>query len=291
MEDFTSLVERILFIALGKEVKVNGIEMQSGGCINISIKAMTIAGNYFVKWNDLSFEEMFAKEAMGLQLLKDSHCIRIPEVISVGTIDDKAFIVQEFLDSIPMSAEGQEKLGECLALLHHTKQDHFGLHDSNFIGRLDQNNDPKRTWVGFFIENRLNIQLGLAIYRNEVDEDFIKEMKRFLRKLPVIMPESEASLLHGDLWNGNVLNTPKGPAIFDPAVYYGAREMDIAMTKLFGGFDDSFYEAYQSNYPLSKDFDDLVDVYNLYPLMVHVNLFGAQAGYLGMVKRIIKRYL
>lgn len=200
-------------------------------------------------------------------------------------------MVQEFLERDSEPPAAQHKLGEQLAKLHQIKAQQHGFNEANFIGRLHQNNEPKDSWLAFFVENRLNVQLGLAIYNQEVEERFAEEMKSFFELLPNVLPERPASLLHGDLWSGNVMFTKQGPAIFDPAVYYGAREMDIAMTRLFGGFDHAFYEAYQANYPLSSDFEELVDVYNLYPLMVHVNLFGAHAGYLSKVKQIIKRYL
>ena len=291
MEDYNFLIERILFQALGLDLTVERVEMQGGGCINMSVKAVTSKGNFFVKWNELEFEDMFAKEAKGLAVLRGSNTLKIPEVLGIGQVEEKAFMVQEFLAQRPATSQDQTVLGEQLAAMHRMEGEEYGFHQSNFIGKLHQNNEPKSYWLTFFIQNRLNVQLGLAIYQEEVDQAFVNQMKQFLAKLKNMLPESPPSLVHGDLWNGNVMFTEEGPAIFDPAVYYGAREMDLAMTRLFGGFDAKFYEAYEANYPLPPHFDELVDVYNLYPLMVHVNLFGAHAGYLGKVKRIIKRYL
>lgn len=291
MEDYHFLLERILFQTTGKELNVQHLEMQSGGCINMSVKAVTDQGHYFVKWNELSFEDMFKKEAKGLQVLRETGAISVPEVLGIGQVEEKAFMVQEFLERAVGTLEDHQQLGERMARLHQVKATQHGFEEANFIGKLYQKNESHENWVTFFIENRLNVQLGLAIYNQEVNTSFVEEMKAFFQKLPELIPDSSPSLLHGDLWNGNVMFTKKGPAIFDPAVYFGAREMDIAMTKLFGGFDQAFYEAYEDNYPLSSDFEELVDVYNLYPLMVHVNLFGAHAGYLNKVKQIINRYL
>lgn len=291
MEDYNFLIERILFQALGIEPAVQSVDMQTGGCINMSVKATTDQGGFFVKWNELDFEDMFEKEARGLEELRTANTIRVPQVLAVGNIEEKAFMVQEFLEKTPLEASSSKQLGEQLAQMHRLAHEFHGFHEPNYIGKLQQKNESSESWVDFFISNRLNVQLGLAIYNKEVDEPFVGDMKSFLNKLPEIMPDSKASLLHGDLWNGNVMNTQNGPAIFDPAVYYGAREMDIAMTRLFGGFDNVFYDAYQANYPLGNHFEDLIDIYNLYPLMVHVNIFGANSGYLGMVKRVIKRYL
>ena len=291
MEDYNFLAERILFQVLGLELRVHRVDMQSGGCINMSVKAVTTKGDFFIKWNELEFEDMFAKEASGLAELRKSKTCIIPEVLGVGQVEEKAFMVQEFLEQRPSTPQDQARLGELLAAIHRMEGEEYGFHQSNFIGKLHQNNEPKPDWVTFFIENRLNVQLGLAFYQEEVDQAFVDRMKQFFEQLNTFMPSSPPSLVHGDLWNGNVLFTDKGPALFDPAVHYGAREMDLAMTKLFGGFDTRFYEAYNATYPLSPHFDELIDVYNLYPLMVHVNLLGAHAGYLSKVKRIIDRYL
>jgi len=291
MEDFNLLCERILFHVLGKDLKVTQVDMQSGGCINMSVRAQTEQGDFFIKWNELEFQDMFEKEALGLESLAQVEALVIPKVIGTGNIEAKAFIVQEFLDKVTPTTADHQLLGEGLAQLHYLQVDRYGFDMENYIGRLRQKNDRESSWITFFKRHRLEVQLGLAIYNGEVDEKFVQDMKAFLNKLDTILPESPPSLLHGDLWNGNVFFTAQGPALFDPAPYYGAREMDIAMTKLFGGFDESFYDAYHASYPLDPNFEELVDVYNLYPLMVHVNLFGANSGYLGMVKRIIQRYI
>lgn len=292
MQDiFPDLLSRMLFQALGEELEVKGIQMQSGGDINMAVCVQTAKGNFFVKWNEGDYEDMFETEAAGLQLLHQCESLVVPEVFGTGKVDNKAFLVLEYLEGGFEDFTYWEKLGEGLAQLHQIKSESHGLDHNNYIGRLNQKNDRAKSWVEFFAENRLNAQLGLAIYNEEVEKDFVRDFKRFLTKLPQIMPESDASLLHGDLWSGNAMSAVQGPAIYDPAVYFGAREMDLAMTQLFGGFNQRFYEAYDSNYPLSDDFDSLVEIYNLYPLMVHVNLFGANSGYLGTVWRTIKRYV
>lgn len=290
-EIYPDLFSRMLFQVLGEELEIEGIQMQSGGDINMAVCVQTVKGNFFIKWNEEDYEDMFETEARGLQLLKKCESLIVPEVFGTGKVDDSAFLVLEFLEPGFEDITYWEKLGEGLAQLHRIKSEACGLDHNNYIGRLKQKNDQTRSWLQFFSENRLNVQLGLAIYNKEVENDFVRDFKRFLTKLPQIMPDSEASLVHGDLWSGNAMSSLNGPAIFDPAAYFGAREMDLAMTQLFGGFNQRFYEAYDANYPLPDDFDSLVEIYNLYPLMVHVNLFGANAGYLGTVWRTIKRYL
>lgn len=291
LENYSDMLSRMLFQVLGDELKVEAIQMQSGGDINMAVCAQTDHGDFFIKWNEGPFEEMFETEAKGLNLLRQANLLKIPEVFGTGRVDDKSFLVLEFLERSREEDKHWTKLGEGLAQLHQIKADNYGLGYDNFIGRLHQKNDIKPDWISFFSECRLNAQLGLAIYNQTVPKDFVRDFKRFLSKLPQILPESEASLLHGDLWSGNAMSSSRGAAIYDPAVYFGAREMDMAMTQLFGGFNQRFYEAYDANYTLSDDFDALVEIYNLYPLMVHVNLFGANAGYLGSVWRTIKRYI
>lgn len=292
MEDYSHLLSRMLFQVTGQELSVTNVLMQSGGCINMSVKAVTDQGDFFVKWNELEYADMFEKEARGLRLLGKTDTVKVPEVLGYGQVEEKAFLVLEFLEKGRGYAEYWEDLGEGLAALHLHQQPEYGLDHANYIGKLHQDNGKEASWLTFFKEHRLNHQLGLAIYNGFVDEGFVRDMKTFFTKLPNLLPDSPASLLHGDLWNGNIMSVSTGrAAFFDPAVYYGAREMDLAMTRLFGGFDQRFYEAYHAVYPIPGSFEALVDVYNLYPLMVHVNLFGPNSGYSGSVRRIISRYL
>lgn len=292
MHDYHDLLGGMLLQVLGAEPKISQVNMQSGGCINQAVDVQTDQGHFFVKWNERSYADMFEKEALGLELLSATETIRIPKVIGHGQVEGKAFLVLEYLERGLQSQLYWEKLGEGMAALHSCHGNVFGLGHNNYIGKLAQNNGEEANWVKFFIERRLSSQLGLAIDNDYVNAAFIADFKSFLVKVPEIMPQSQPSLLHGDLWNGNVMPVVANEAsIFDPAVYYGAREMDLAMTRLFGGFDQRFYDAYHSVYPIPQAFDDLIDVYNLYPLMVHVNLFGPNSGYLHTVTRIIKRYL
>lgn len=291
MENVHYLVTRFLFHAFGKELAISDIIFQSGGCINMSVKAETDFGSFFIKWNELEQKDLFEKEVSGLKMLKGKSSLIVPEVINYGVVEEKIYLVMGFLEQRVDDSKAQQRLGEGLAELHGYSSKYIGFEESNYIGKLSQNNEYSSSWVKFFKEKRLGVQLGLAIYENRVDQKFVEQFKNFLDLLHHLIPESQPALLHGDLWSGNTLSTVNGPAIFDPAVYFGAAEMDIAMTKLFGGFSDAFYDAYRANGFLNPQFDDLVDIYNLYPLMVHVNLFGADSGYLGTVKKIISRYL
>ena len=291
MENVHHLVSRFLFHAFGKELEIHDITFQSGGCINMSVKVVTDLGAYFIKWNELELKNLFEKEVSGLKVLRGKSSLIVPEVVNYGVVEEKIYLMMEFLEQGADDRKAQERLGEGLAQLHSFSNHKIGFEESNYIGKLLQNNDYHSTWIEFFKEKRLGVQLGLAIYEYRVDQAFVDQFKRFLDIIHHIIPESKPVLLHGDLWSGNTLSTINGPAIFDPAVYYGAAEMDLAMTKLFGGFSDVFYDAYRANSQLNPQFDELADIYNLYPLMVHVNLFGVDSGYLASVKRIISRYL
>lgn len=291
MEDVNFLVSRILFHALGRELVIHDIQFQSGGSINMAVKAKTELGEYFIKWNEIDQKDLFEKEVQGLNFLRDQSSLIIPEVVNFGMIEERSYLVLGFLNETHYQANYQKRLGQGLAELHAHKQSQSGFGTHNYIGKLIQNNEKSDSWLSFFVERRLNVQLGLAIYENRVDSSFIDSFKSFLEKIPDLLPDSQPVLLHGDFWNGNVMSTAQGPAVYDPAVYFGAPEMDLAMSKLFGGFTKEFYDAYLNNATIESDLKESLDIYNLYPLMVHVNLFGADAGYLGRVKRIISRFL
>ncbi len=161
---------------------------------------------------------------------------------------------------------------------------------NNFIGSLQQNNEFHENWIEFFVEKRLRPQFGLAYYNKLIDVSYLRHLDKLPQALERIFPKEKPSLLHGDLWSGNAMRDKSGnPCLVDPAVYYGHREMELAFTKLFGGFDSSFYHAYEEAFPLEIGFKDRKDIYNLYPLMVHVNLFGTS--YLSGIDKVLERIL
>ena len=179
--------------------------------------------------------------------------------------------------------------GKQLAQLHQNTNTSFGLEESNYIGSLLQQNNLHNNWIDFFINERLKPQIKLARDNGKIDLSTITKFERLYTKLDEIFPEEPPALLHGDLWSGNFMVDEKGgPVIIDPAVYFGHREMDIAMTKLFGGFNQQLYQSYNEHFPLEKGWEQRVDICNLYPLMVHVNLFGG--GYLEQVKSILNKF-
>lgn len=290
-ENYTQLIERMLFQVTGDELGVTDVLMQSGGSINMSVCAQTEHGNFFVKWNELEFLDMFEKEAKSLQFLKGKSSLRIPEVFGFGQLEEKAFLVLAFLERGAETQAYWEKLGEGLAELHQNTSDKHGFMFDNYIGKLEQKNQPETDWVGFYIERRLKAQVGKLSYEGNVSPAFEQQFATFLEKLPELLPSGTPCLLHGDLWNGNAFPTGREATIFDPALYYGAPEMDLAMTELFGGFAQAFYTAYEMHLPISNHYKQHKELYQLYPLLVHANIFGVHSGYLAAVSRIVKRYL
>jgi len=261
-----------------------------GGCINNVLHLETSLGNFCMKYNFCnSYPLMFEAEARGLQLLKSSNAIRVPEVIAVQTLSVHSYILLEYIvTGVPVRGL-MEEFGRSLAKLHCHHDQYFGLDHDNYMGSLPQCNTRHIDWVSFFTEERLQPQVRKAVNSGALPSNAIPQFDRLYKKLDGLFPEEKPSLLHGDLWNGNFLTSESGKAcLIDPAVYYGHREIDIAMTKLFGGFDQGFYTGYQEILPMESGWKERMDLYNLYPLMIHLNLFGS--GYLGSILTIIRKY-
>lgn len=288
-----TLVPQIIMSRVEEKLhcKVDNFRPAVGGCINHGGQVITTKGDYFIKWNDLTqYPNMFMTEASGLNLLNSKRCINIPEVVYTDTADNFQFIVLEFVLSGHRKGDFWKLFGERLAALHHHSNPQFGLDHNNFIGSLPQHNTFSNSWVDFFIRERLEVQLQLAGPGNQVEGSLRKKFESLYLKLPNLFPEEKPSLLHGDLWSGNFLVNEIGePCLIDPAVYYGHREAELAFTTLFGGFEQEFYEAYFSAHPVQPGFEDRIDLYNLYPLLVHANLFGGS--YWASVKQILQRFI
>ncbi len=263
----------------------------SGGDINEAYLVRTAKGAFFVKTNTASFaSDMLQKEAKGLNLLAEVNCIRTPKVIASDTFNGTAFLLLEFITADKAKPLFWERFGQQLALLHQQTSDHFGLDHNNYIGNLVQKNGSHDDWLHFFIKERLQVQIDLAKKNNRIPHSIEDAFHQLYKKLPSICPIEPASLIHGDLWNGNFICTSEDRVVLiDPALSYAHREMDLAMTLLFGGFDSSFYDAYHETFPLEKGFSDRVEIYQLYYLMVHVNIFGR--AYLNQVNSILKKFV
>jgi protein-ribulosamine 3-kinase len=260
-----------------------------GGCINRAMRINHGKQTYFVKLNDAAHADMFAAEARGLRELRDSRSLRVPEPLCWGAEAQSAWLV---LEDLALGGSGDPAaLGRGLAAMHQVTQEHFGWVQDNTIGSTPQINTPEPDWLVFWREHRLRFQLDLAA-RHGHGGRLHERGERLLGEFPRLFADYRpaASLLHGDLWSGNYAYTREGePVIFDPAVYYGDREADLAMTELFGGFGREFYAAYREAWPLDEGYAVRKTLYNLYHVLNHLNLFGG--GYLSQAQGMIDRLL
>lgn len=274
------------------DLEVESEQTISGGSINRAHKLKTNQGTLFLKWNQSAPDDFFDVEAKGLQLLGSAGTnLRIPRVIASRSSDSTTlgFLLMEYISEGSGDSSDSFTFGSELAKLHNTKGDHFGLTYDNYIGSLPQKNGEFDDWISFFVEKRIGPQLKMAIDSGKLSQSILSPWKRLSNKLDDLLPTAEPSLIHGDLWSGNYLFDENGTAVLiDPAVYYGHPEMDLAFSRMFGGFSDSFYEGYESIYPLPVGFSERVPIYNMYPLLVHVNLFSGH--YTSQFERFIRKY-
>lgn len=275
---------------LGNKPEILSFEEKGGGSINSAAIIRTGQGTFFAKWNTVKGREgMFKAEEHGLNLLASANEIKLPKPIGSTEDDENCYLVMEYLESGDFGFDFWEVFGERLARLHKHTHEKFGLDRNNFIGSLPQINTQHNSWTSFFVQQRLEPQLKMAVDSGKADAQVVQKFEKLYAKLNEIFPVEKPSLIHGDLWGGNFMCTiDEEPAIYDPAVYYGHREMDLAMTRLFGSFDGSFYESYHEEFPLEPGFEKRSDICNLYPLLVHVNLFPGS--YIQSVKHIVNRF-
>ncbi len=208
----------------------------------------------------------------------------------LGAVSNSLLLL-EYIEAAPRGKDFWDAFGSGLARMHKQKpvDGRYGLDHDNYIGSLHQSNRPRDTWADFFVTERLEVQLRMARDKGKAGRELTRQFEAFYRHLSDFFPEEPPSLLHGDLWSGNYMTGSGGEAvIIDPAVYYGHRYMDLGMSRLFGGFNQSFYRSYMDTYPMESNWEQSMDIANLYPLMVHVNLFGG--GYIGSVKSILRRF-
>ena len=283
-------VSEALSAKLGESVHLTPVRSVGGGCINQAQVLRDEQGrSWFLKHNAQSYAEMFSAEAEGLLELAKARAIRVPTPMVTGEAAGQAYLLMEFLELQGRSADAA--LGEALAHLHQYRAKQFGWHRDNTIGTTAQLNVWQPDWLVFWREQRLQPQLALCA-RNGAPASLISAVEELCECLSAFFTDyqPDPSLLHGDLWGGNHAVTANGePVIFDPAVYYGDREADIAMTELFGGFSEAFYAAYDAVWPRDPGYAMRRDLYNLYHLLNHFNLFAGS--YAQQAEQMAKRLL
>ena len=292
---WTKIAEHISEVT-GEKFVVENRRSIGGGCINQGYAISDRERTYFVKINQAAELDMFAAEALGLKEMWSSKTIRVPQPICYGTTNGSAYIVQEYLELGRSGGNNAwEEMGRKLAAMHsryptflRSQGSGFGWERNNTIGSTPQINTWTSDWVEFFAEHRIGYQLRLAKRRGgqfSQGESLIKAIPQLLAN-----HHPQPSLVHGDLWSGNASVTAAGePVIFDPATYYGDREVDIAMTELFGKFPASFYQGYNAVWPLDSGYELRKNLYNLYHIINHFNLFGGS--YESQANRIISQLL
>ena len=259
-----------------------------GGSINQAYQISDTHHQYFVKLNQASKVAMFEAEARGLEDITQTHSIRVPKPLCWGSTSGHSYIVLEWLDLGYGNTQSWDIMGRQLAAMHQTVSTQgFGWCQNNTIGATPQLNPWTQDWGTFFTEHRIGYQLKLAQRRG-------RQFSRASRLLEIIPQrlshQPQPSLVHGDLWSGNAMVTTTGkPIILDPAVYYGDREVDIAMSELFGGFPPAFYQGYQAVFPLEQGYKQRKTLYNLYHILNHFNLFGGS--YASQAERMIDQVL
>ncbi len=286
-------VESTVKELFGTAVGITSRSPMSGGCINTAWRlALSDGTTLFMKENTAGFRDMFLKEAKGLEALQTPEGPVVPKPLAVRSGADRQFILMEF---IPGGRPGRgywEAFGRAFAAMHSRRaSEAYGFDEDNFIGSTVQENPWSDSWVAFFGEHRLGFQIRLAARRGLASSQLVDLTDRLIAKLPERIPEPDhPSVLHGDLWGGNAMAGPNGePVIFDPATYYGHNEADLAMTELVGRFAAGFYDAYNEVLPLSAEYETRKEVYGLYHILNHLNLFGAAyaSQALSMLRRLV----
>lgn len=272
-------IERLIQNKLGTDRSITAVKRVSGGCINDAFQmSLEDGANLFVKVS-VGQDNAFDAELIGLQALRSTNTIAVPEVIARETHDSNDILILEWIQSSSPQPEFWPRFGSQLGRLHLANNSihQFGFPEDNFIGSTKQQNTWKNHWPEFFADFRLAFQGDLALRQGLIDTSQRKGLERLIGKLPHLLASDKMSpaLLHGDLWSGNfICDSNQNPVIFDPAVYYGHHECEFGITTLFGGFDSSFYDAYHDVIPKDDGTSQRVEIYQLYHLLNHLNLFG-----------------
>ncbi len=265
-----------------------------GGCVNQALQLSDGRRRFFVKLNQPGLAPMFAAEGQGLQaLLAAGSGFRVPVPLDWGVLQGQAYLILEHVEFAAARADGARVAGACLAALHDCceARGRYGFGGDNYIGDTPQPNGWLADWASFWQQHRLGFQLRLGQARGGLPQAMARRGEQLMQRLPELIGHAPAaSLLHGDLWGGNLSYDLQGvPVIYDPAAYYGDAEADLAMTELFGGFSRDFYAVYREQRPLAAEYPVRKTLYNLYHILNHYNMFGG--GYLAQADRMMQQVL
>ncbi|SEP94871.1 fructosamine kinase family protein [Piscibacillus halophilus] len=272
------------------KTNIKTIKPVSGGSINESFYVETDRHRYFIKYHPNAPDHFFYLEKEGLEKIRETNSIRVPEVYAFSNEKQKAYLVLEWIEG-ETKPHTSSQLGRDIARMHHSQAAKHGLDHSTFIGTLLQPNQLYNEWVDYYKECRLINQLNKGKENGHISGNRQQKLETLIEQLDQYIPKGiEPTYLHGDLWGGNWLAGSDGsPYVIDPSFLYGDRHFDLAFTELFGGFSEEFYRAYQVENPIEPYYKDVKDLYQLYYLLVHLNIFGEVYG--GSVDRILYKYI
>jgi protein-ribulosamine 3-kinase len=262
-----------------------------GGCINETYKISFGSQQFFCKINSATkFPQLFEKESHGLKLIAQQRIIKVPEVIDYFETNSQQILLLEWINEGERTERFWKKFGKQLAALHQVSNESFGLNENNYMGSVAQCNRPADNWIDFFIQQRLQALIDKCVSQKLLSSKHQSQFENLYKQLPSIFEKQvNPSLLHGDLWSGNFMcNQNEEPVLIDTAVYFGRPSIDLGMTTLFGGFRSDFYESYNYYAPFPSNYQEQWEVCNLYPLLIHVLLFGRS--YLSQIERTLHNY-
>ena len=278
------------FLSNKLKTSIKEIKTVGGGCINATYKIITPNKLYFCKINSASkLPHLFEKEKNGLLTIEKQNIIQTPKIIDCFIESDHQFLILEWIEEGIKNQQFWKLFGQQLAGLHQATSEQYGLDENNYMGGVPQKNNLHQDWISFFIDERLQPMLISCRQKGLLSQKHEEQSERLYQRLPEIFNKEKPALLHGDLWSGNYMCSKQGkPVLIDPAVYFGHRSIDLAMSTLFGGFDKSFYEAYRYHSPFPDNHLEQWKVCNLYPLLIHLFLFGSS--YLSQIEQTLNQF-
>lgn len=284
-----NIIESKLKKSTGNDICINDSSPIHGGDTHPTFRLETNKGAFVLKTAKDIPSDLFEKEFNGLELLLKQKAIGVAKPLFYGKEGSRCFLAMKYIAKASADSDFWERFAKGLSRLHRCTQSAFGLETPNYIGALSQPNNSHDNWPDFYVSQRLQPLIRKCIDKKLLEKNFEDKAMLLYKHITDVFPDEPPALLHGDLWGGNYLCGPGGkPYLFDPAVYYGHREMDLAMTRLFGGFDRRFYWHYDEYFPLSPGWQKRIPLCQLYPLLVHSLLFGG--GYIQQVRRILEEY-
>ncbi len=285
------LLQGALEKVLGKKAQIYGFHQIGGGEVNQFYKALTDYGVYFLKVHESNlYPKLFQRELLGLQTIQKTNTIQVNHAIGICEVGGYDFLVFEYIEPVPLKANYWAILGEQLAQMHHQTNRSFGFVEDNFIGVLPQINHRGGNWGQLYVKNRLIPNVRRAADMMLLDASIILKFEQFFKLVEFAFPEEGPALLHGNLWTENVLvSTDGNPMLSNPSVYFGHREMDLAMTKMVGSFPSAFYKAYHETFPLENDWEIRLEFGQMYYALINLNTYGYP--YLNEVKQRLNRWV